>query len=347
MTDLRTNYLGLDLRSPIVASAGPLTRERETAERLEASGAAAIVLPSLFEEEIVHEEVDLNSALEAGAEHFAEALDYFPRFPEVDSVLDRYLATIGELKDVLGIPVIASLNATTTGGWIRYAQRLADAGADAIELNIYRLAADADQRAADIEARDLRLIVDVVAAVELPVAVKLGPYYTAMANFARQVAATGARGLVLFNRFYQPDLDLETRDVVPRIDLSQPWELRLPLRWIAILRPVLDPTMSLAATSGVQAGADVVKALLVGADVAMTTSALLRHGPEHVATLEAELRAWMTDHEYESVAQLRGSVSTATSDDPVAFERANYLRTLHSWTTPPSLTPHAPSNPRP
>jgi dihydroorotate dehydrogenase (fumarate) len=347
MTDLRTNYLGLDLRSPIVASAGPLTRERETAERLEASGAAAIVLPSLFEEEIVHEEVDLNSALEAGAEHFAEALDYFPRFPEVDSVLDRYLATIGELKEVLGIPVIASLNATTTGGWIRYAQRLADAGADAIELNIYRLAADADQRAADIEARDLRLIVDVVAAVELPVAVKLGPYYTAMANFARQVAATGARGLVLFNRFYQPDLDLETRDVVPRIDLSQPWELRLPLRWIAILRPVLDPTMSLAATSGVQAGADVVKALLVGADVAMTTSALLRHGPEHVATLEAELRAWMTDHEYESVAQLRGSVSTATSDDPVAFERANYLRTLHSWTTPPSLTPHAPSNPRP
>ncbi|HZA88456.1 MAG TPA: hypothetical protein VE466_16430, partial [Acidimicrobiales bacterium] len=233
MTDLRTTYLGLDLRSPIVASAGPLTRERETAERLEASGAAAIVLPSLFEEEIVHEEVDLNSALEAGAEHFPEALDYFPRFPEVDSVLDRYLATIGELKGVLDIPVIASLNATTTGGWIRYAQRLATAGADAIELNLYRLAADADQRAADIEARDLQLIADVVAAVDLPVAVKLSPYYTAMANFARQVAATGARGLVLFNRFYQPDLDLETRDVVPRIDLSQPWELRLPLRWIA------------------------------------------------------------------------------------------------------------------
>lgn len=344
MTDLRTTYLGLDLRSPIVASAGPLTRELETAQRLEAAGAGAIVLPSLFEEEIVHEEVDLSYALEAGSEHFPEALEYFPRFPEVDSVLDRYLASIGELKDALDIPVIASLNATTTGGWIRYAELLANAGADAIELNLYRLAADPEQGATDIEARDLRLIADVVGAVDLPVAVKLAPYYTAMANFARQVAAAGAQGLVLFNRFYQPDLDLETRDVVPRIDLSEPWELRLPLRWIAILRPVLDPAVSLAATSGVHSGGDVVKALLVGADVAMTTSSLLRRGPEHLASLEAELRAWMTDHEYESVHQLRGSVSTATSDDPAAFERANYLRTLHSWITPSSLTATYPTS---
>ena len=340
MTDLRTTYLGLDLRSPIVASAGPLTREPDTARRLEAAGAAALVMPSLFEEEIVHEEVELTFALEAGTEHFPEALDYFPRFPEVDSVLDHYLATISELKDALAIPVIASLNATTTGGWTRYAQLLANAGADAIELNVYRLAADPDQTAEDVEASDLRLIADVVAAVDLPVAVKLGPYYTAMANFARRVTeASQARGLVLFNRFYQPDLDLETRDVVPRIDLSQPWELRLPLRWIAMLRPVLAPTVSLAATSGVQSGGDVVKALMVGADVAMTTSAVLRHGPEHLATVEAELRAWMADHEYGSVTELRGSVSTATSDDPAAFERANYLRTLHSWTTPPGLTP--------
>jgi dihydroorotate dehydrogenase (fumarate) len=343
MTDLRTTYLGLDLRSPIVASAGPLTRELEMAERLEAAGAGAIVMPSLFEEEIVHEEVELTFALEAGAENFPEALEYFPRFPEVDSVLDHYLATISELKDALTIPLIASLNATTTGGWIRYAQLLANAGADAIELNLYRLAANPDQTAADVEAIDLRLIGDVVSAVDLPVAVKLGPYYTAMASFAREVADAGARGLVLFNRFYQPDLDLETRDVVPRIDLSQPWELRLPLRWIAILRPVLDPTFSLAATSGVHSGGDVVKALMVGADVAMTTSALLRHGPEHLATVEAELRAWMVDHEYESVTQLRGSVSTATSDDPSAFERANYLRTLHSWTTPPELVSTPPT----
>jgi dihydroorotate dehydrogenase (fumarate) len=343
VTDLRTTYLGLDLCSPIVASAGPLTRDLETAKRLEASGAAAIVLPSLFEEEIVHEEVELSLALEAGAGHFPEALEYFPRLPEADSVLDRYLATISELKDALRIPVIASLNAATTGGWVRYARLLTTAGADAVELNVYRLAVDPEQSAADVEMGDLRLIADVVTAVDVPVAVKLAPYYTAMANFARHVTTAGAQGLVLFNRFYQPDLDLETRDVVPRIDLSQPWELRLPLRWIAILRPILGPGVSLAATSGVHSGDDVVKALLVGADVAMTTSALLRHGPEHIAAVEAELRAWMTDHEYESVAQLRGSVSTATSDNPAAFERANYLRTLHSWTTPPSLTPTRPA----
>lgn len=339
MTDLRTTYLGLDLRSPIVASAGPLTGERETAERLAAAGAGAIVLPSLFEEEIVHEEVELSSVLEAGSEHFAEALDYFPRFPVIDSVLDRYLAAIGELKEALDIPVIASLNGTTTGGWVNCAQMLANAGADALELNLYRLAADPARGADDVEADDLRLIADVVAAVDLPVAVKLAPYYTALANFAREVTTAGAEGLVLFNRFYQPDLDVETRDVVPRIDLSQPWELRLPLRWIAILRPVLGPAISLAATSGVHSGHDVVKALLVGADVAMTTSALLRRGPEHLAMVEAELRAWMADHEYESVTELRGSVTTATSADPAAFERANYLRTLHSWTTPTSLTP--------
>jgi dihydroorotate dehydrogenase (fumarate) len=299
-------------------------------------------MPSLFEEEIVNEEVELTYALEAGAEHFPEALEYFPRFPEVDSVLDNYLARISDLKEALTIPVIASLNATTTGAWIRYAQLLANAGADAIELNLYRLAADPHQTATDVEARDLRLIADVVQAVDLPMAVKLGPYYTAMANFAQQVVGAGAEGLVLFNRFYQPDLDLESRDVVPRIDLSQPWELRLPLRWIAILRPLLGRAVSLAATSGVHSGGDVVKALMVGADVAMTTSALLRHGPEHLATVEAELRAWMTEHEYQSVTELRGSVSTATSDDPAAFERANYLRTLHSWTTPPSLVPTSP-----
>jgi dihydroorotate dehydrogenase (fumarate) len=258
-------------------------------------------------------------------------------------VLDSYLATIGELKEALDIPVIASLNGTTTGGWINYAQMLANAGADALELNLYRLATDPALAAADVEAGDLRLIADVAAAVDLPVAVKLGPYYTAMANFAGEVTAVGAEGLVLFNRFYQPDLDVETRDVVPRIDLSRPWELRLPLRWIAILRPILGPTVSLAATSGVHSGHDVVKALLVGADVAMATSALLRRGPEHVATVEAELRAWMTDHEYASVSELRGSVSYATSDDPAAFERANYLRTLHSWSTPTSRLPTPPA----
>jgi len=216
---------------------------------------------------------------------------------------------------------------------------LSHAGADALELNLYRLATDPDRTAEEVEADDLELISEVVAAVDLPVAVKLGPYYSAMANFARRVAAAGAHGLVLFNRFYQPDLDVETRDVVSRIDLSQPWELRLPLRWIAILRPVLGRGVSLAATSGVHSGADVAKALLVGADVAMTTSALLHHGPEHLAAIEAELRAWMAEHDYGSVAEVRGSVSHATGQDPAAFERANYLRTLHSWTAPPTLIP--------
>jgi dihydroorotate dehydrogenase (fumarate) len=334
VTDLSTTYLGLELRSPVVASASPLTRDVPTASRLEAAGAGAIVMPSLFEEEVLHDEVELNRVLEQGAEHFAEALDYFPQLPPIESVLDRYVASIRELKAALRIPVIASVNATTTGGWVRCARTLADAGADAIELNVYRLAADPATSAADVEAADLSLIADVVAAVDIPVAVKLSPYYTAVANMARRVAATGASGLVLFNRFYQPDLDVESLDVVPSIELSQPWELRLPLRWIAILRPQVGAALSLAATSGVHSGHDVAKALLVGADVAMTTSALLRHGPEHVATIEAELRQWMDEHEYESVTQLKGSVSAATSDDPAGFERANYVRTLHSWTTP-------------
>jgi dihydroorotate dehydrogenase (fumarate) len=342
MIDLTTTYLGLELRSPIVASASPLTRDVDAARAMEAAGAGAIVLPSLFEEEIVNEELELNRAIEQGTEHFPEALDYFPELPAFDSVLDRYLATIADMKRELTIPVIASLNATSSGEWIRYAQLLADAGADAIELNVYRLAADPTQSAADIEAGDVELVADVSGAVARPVAVKLAPYYTAMANLAQRVATAGAHGLVLFNRFYQPDLDLEALDVVPRIDLSAPWELRLPLRWIAILRPVLGPDVSLAATSGVHSGTDVLKALMVGADVAMMTSALLHDGPGHIATVVDELQSWMAAHEYVGVAQLRGSMSYAASDRPGAFERANYIRSLHSLATPADLVPAAP-----
>jgi dihydroorotate dehydrogenase (fumarate) len=339
VTDLATTYLGLQLRSPIVASASPLTGDLDMARRLEAAGTAAIVMPSLFEEEIVHEEVELSQALEEGSEQFPEALDYFPRLPKLDSAVDRYLATISELQEALDIPVIASLNATSAGGWIRYAELMTDAGADAIELNVYRLAADPDATAADVETGDLQLIDQVTSAVNVPVAVKLGPFYTAMANFVRRVTRAGAAGLVLFNRFYQPDIDVETLDVVPRIDLSQPWELRLPLRWIAILRPIVGSEISLAATSGVGSGHDVAKTLLAGADVAMLTSAVLRHGPEHLSMVEAELRQWMVEQEYESVDQLRGSVGHATTTDPSAFERANYLRTLHSWSTSPAASP--------
>ena len=276
--DLTTTYLGLRLSSPIVASASPVTRELDGARALADAGVGALVLPSLFEEEIVAEEVGLSFALEAGSEHFAEALDYFPDTPSFTTAADRYLELLEQTKKVVDVPVIASLNASSIGGWSRYAKLLADAGADALELNVYRVPTDPELNAAQVEQMDLALVGNVCAGVSLPVAVKLSPYYSAMASFAARVLAAGASGLVLFNRFYQPDLDLETMDVVPRVELSRSWELRLPMRWIAILRPQLGPGPSLAATSGIQTGTDVVKALAVGADVAMMTSAILRSG---------------------------------------------------------------------
>ena len=332
--DLGTRYLGLDLRSPIVASASPLTGVPATARLIEESGAGAIVLPSLFEEEIVSEEIELNRALEAGSEQFAEALAYFPTIESFAGVGDRYLLTLERIKSQSSVPVIASLNATTTGAWVRYARLMQDAGADALELNLYRVAADPRRTAADIEAADLELIAAVRGSVSIPLAVKLSPFYSAFSGFAARAVEHGANGLVLFNRFYQPDLDLESLDVVARVDLSRPTELRLPMRWIAILRPQLPAGVSLAATSGVHSGTDVLKALMVGADVAMMTSAVLLHGPEHVRAVEDELRAWMVEHDYESVAQLRGSASQATAEDASAFERANYMQTLHSWAAP-------------
>lgn len=344
MADLTATYLGLTLRSPIVASASPITDDPDVVRRLEDAGAAAVVLPSLFEEEILHEEIELNRALEAGSEHFAEALDYFPTIDELPHAGDRYVGRVERLKAVTTLPVIASLNATSPGGWTDHARRLQDAGADALELNLYHLAADPSSTSAEVEARDLEIVAAVRAELDIPLAVKLSPYYSAMAAFASQVVDAGADGLVLFNRFYQPDLDLETLTVVPRVELSGPSELRLPLRWIAILSPHLADRASLAATSGIASGTDVIKALLVGADVAMTTSALLRHGPEHVAAMEAELLGWLTEREYESVAQLRGSANHSTSGDPAAFERAGYVRTLHSWAAPPHLTPSSPSS---
>jgi dihydroorotate dehydrogenase (fumarate) len=334
MTRLDTTYLGLRLRSPIVASAGPLTGDPDMAARLADAGAGALVLPSLFEEEIVHEQMELTSVMHAGTEQFAEALDYFPKLPSFPSTPDRYLANLEAIKARVPVPVIASVNAFSPGGWVRYARLLGDAGADAVELNLYHVAADPTRTASQMEADDLAIVADVRTAVHVPVAVKLSPFYSAIANFAVRAVHAGADGLVVFNRFYQPDLDVDTLEIVPRLELSSSWELRLPLRWIAILHPILGSTTSLAATSGVETGTDVAKALLVGADVAMTTSSLLRHGPEHIRTLEDQLVTWMADHEYDSVMQLRGSVSYTTSDNPSAFERANYVRILHSWTSP-------------
>lgn len=330
--DLRTRYLGLDLRSPIVASAAPHNGDPTMARLLEVAGVGAIVLPSLFEEEILAEELGLNRSLEQGTEHFAEALDYFPAVDGFIGAADRYLTSLERVKVQAGVPIIASLNATSAGGWVDWARRIQDAGADALELNLYHVAADWRRSAADMESADLELIAEVRASVTIPLAIKLSPYYSAFANFAAAVSASGADGLVLFNRFYQPDFDLEALEVVPRLSLSQSWEMRLPVRWIAILRPQLGPGVSLAATSGAHSADDVIKGLMVGADVVMMTSALLLHGPDHVRVVETELRAWLIEREYESVDQLRGSASQATVEDPTAFERANYMRTLRSWT---------------
>ena len=338
MIDLSTRYLGLDLRTPIVASASPLNGDPSTARLVEESGASAIVMPSLFEEEIVNEDVQLNRALEAGSEHFAEALDYFPDVDSFASAGDRYLAKIEALKHESSVPVIASLNANSAGGWVQHATLIEQAGADALELNLYHVAADPDLDAVGRETADLEIVRSVRGALSIPLSVKLSPYYTTMAHFAAGVVGAGADGLVLFNRFYQPDLDLDSLEVVNRVELSRPGDLRLPLRWIAILRPQLGTGVSIAASSGVDAGTDVVKALMVGADVAMLTSAVLRYGPRHLRTVEAELVEWMTDHDYESVGQLRGCATQVTSGDPSAFERANYMQTLHSWTAPHDLS---------
>jgi dihydroorotate dehydrogenase (fumarate) len=334
MSRLTTRYLGLELRTPLVASASPLNSDVESALRLQESGASAIVLPSLFEEEVVREELEITQVLEQGTEGFAESLTYFPQVETFESTADRYLATIVALKAELEVPVIASLNATSSGGWVRFARLIDEAGADALELNLYRIAADPARSGAAMEESDLEVVRDVRACNRIPLAVKLSPYYSALANFALGVVEAGADGLVLFNRFYQPDLDADSRKVVPSLALSQPWELRLPLRWIAILRAHVGGPVSLAASGGIHGGRDAAKALLVGADVAMMTSAVLRNGREHFATVERELVQWMDEHEYVSVEELRGSVSYAASDDPSAFERANYLKTLRSWNAP-------------
>ena len=335
--DLRTTYLGLELSSPIVASASPLTRDLDGSKALADAGVGAIVLPSLFEEEIVAEEVGLTGALEAGSEQFAEALNYFPAVSQFTTGLDRYLELLEHTKKAVKVPVIASLNASSTGGWVRYAHLLTEAGANALELNVYRVPTDPQLNAAQVEELDLALIANVCEEVSLPVAVKLSPYYSAMAHFAAKVVGAGAKGLVLFNRFYQPDLDLESMEVVPRVEMSRTWELRLPLRWIAILRPQLGHAPCLAATSGIYSGYDVAKALAVGADVAMMTSALLQLGPDHVSSVEAELRSWLADHDYVSSSELRGSLSQATGSDASEFERANYVKVLHSWTSADSF----------
>jgi dihydroorotate dehydrogenase (fumarate) len=334
MTDLTTGYLGLQLTGPVIASAGPHTGRLSTLLQLQDAGAAAVVLPSLFEEEIVDEELSLHEALEQGSGSFAESLDYFPPTDFYDLGAQRHVRLVEEAKAALSIPVIASVNATGPGSWERYAVLMAEAGADAIELNIYALATDPDRSAEEVEEVYLDAVLAVRSAVSVPLAVKLSPYFSCLPHLSAAVVAAGADGLVLFNRFYQPDLNLRTLEVEPTVELSSPSDLRLPLRWIAILSPQL-PGISLAATSGVHSAKDVIKALLVGADVACMTSALLRNGPGHVCTVLDGLTAWLAENDYESVAQLRGSVSSAGAKDPAAFERANYVKVLSSYSPTP------------
>jgi dihydroorotate dehydrogenase (fumarate) len=331
MTDLHTTYLGLPLRSPLVASAGPLTRTPDLLAELEQAGAGAVVLPSLFEEQIEHDTAEIDRLFSVNSESFNEATSFFPEIGDGDSGLDAYLGLIEAARRRVDIPVIASLNGTNVGGWVKYAQLLESAGANAVELNLYTIAADPAIDAAALEAEHLELVALVVEELEIPVAVKISPYYSSLAAFAVGVQRAGASGIVMFNRFYSPDLDLETLEVMPRIALSTPEELRLPLRWVGILREHL--ALSIAGSTGVHSGFDAAKLILAGADVAMSTSALLHYGTGHLATMEAQLRDWMAEHEYESVTQMRGAVASHAAMDPSAYERANYIGNLASYTS--------------
>jgi dihydroorotate dehydrogenase (fumarate) len=328
--DLRTRYLGLDLRNPIVASASPLTGAIDSLKRLEDAGVAAVVLPSLFEEQIEHEEMAAHKLMLSGTEISPEAQGFFPEVA-YDTGPDQYLALIAAAKKSLSVPVIPSLNGHTPGGWTRYAKRFEEAGADAIELNVYFLATDPDDTSAAVESRYVDLVAAVKGQVKVPVAVKVSPYFSAMANMAARLARAGASGLVLFNRFVQPDILLEELEVAPHLVLSTSDELRLALRWIAILHGRIDA--SLAATGGAHTPEDVLKLVLAGADCVMLASSLLRKGPAHVTGLLRGVETWMRERDYESVAQMKGSLSQRACPDPDAFERANYMKALKSYTS--------------
>jgi dihydroorotate dehydrogenase (fumarate) len=324
--DLGTRYLGLELVSPIVPSASPVGGDLDTLKRLEEAGAGAVVLPSLFEEQIEHEEMSVHWSLDVGRDLSAEAASYFPELDDYNTGPGAYLDLIAAAKDALSLPVIASLNGSSPGGWVRYARLMQEAGADALELNVYSIEADPQTTAETAESRLLDVVRSVRGEVSIPLAVKIGPFFTALGHTATRLAVAGANGLVLFNRFLQPDLDLETLSVVDRIHLSTRDELRLPLRWVAILYGRVP--LSLAATTGIHEAEDVVKVLLAGADVAMSASALIEHGPRKVTELLHGLERWLERYEYVSVEQLKGSMSQSSCPDPRAFERAHYMRAI-------------------
>ena len=327
--DLSTNYLGLQLKNPIVPSASPLSEDISNIKLMEDAGAAAVVLYSLFEEQIEHESLELNHYTTIHNESFAEATTYFAEPFEFKTGPDEYLEHIRKTKSAVDIPVIASLNGKSLGGWVDYAKKIESAGADALELNIYLLAADASRNSVAVEKDYVEIVKAVTSSINIPVAVKMHPYFSSVANMASQLDKSGAKGLVLFNRFYQPDIDLETLEVTPNVLLSTPMSMRLPLRWIAILYKKINA--DLAATSGIYSETDVIKMIMVGAKVTQLLSSLLKFGIGHISDVLTRLKFWMEENEYESLDQMRGSISYKNVDDPSKYERVNYMKMLHSY----------------
>ena len=329
-TDLSTTYLGLELDHPILPSASPLTGDIDHIHTLVEAGAPAVVLPSLFEEQIEHDALAVHFALEMGADGFGEApAGFFPHLDDYNTGPEDYLELIRRAKEEVGVPVIASLNGISTGGWTLYAKILRDQGCDALELNTYRISGNIEETSAEVEDSYLRLVEAIRADLDIPLAVKVGPYFSSMGDVARRLVDAGADALVIFNRFYQPDIDLETLHVTPNLVLSDPVELRLVLRWLAILYGRVEA--DLAATTGIHEADDALKALLAGATVVTMASALLRHGPSRLTEVRDGVEAWLSEREYTSATQARGSLSYSAVPDPTVFERASYMKTLRSY----------------
>ncbi len=327
--DLKTKYMGLELKNPIVPSASPLSQTVDSVKKLEDSGASAIVVYSLFEEQITHESGEVDHYLSYGSESFAEATSYFPEPEDYNLGPFDYLDHIADLKKAVDIPIIGSLNGISAGGWVQYAKNIQDAGADALELNIYYVPTNPDLSSSEIENMYVDTLKSVKEKISIPVSVKLGPFFTSFANIAKRLDEAGADGLVLFNRFYQPDIDLEKLEVVPNLVLSTNWEMRLPLRWISILYNKINA--SIAATSGIQNHLDIIKIIMAGGDVAMIASELLRNGYDRIGEIIAEMNNWMEEKEYDSIEMMKGSMSHRSCSEPSAFERANYMKLLNSY----------------
>ena len=330
--DITTNYLGLKLRSPLVVSASPLSEDIDNIKRMEDAGAAAVVLYSLFEEQLRQDRLEMHQHLEHGTESFAEALSYFPESSEYRLGPEEYLKHIAAAKKSTRLPVIASLNGSSVGGWTEYAKKIQQAGADALELNIYYIPTDMSLSGQVVEETYLNILKAVKGEVSIPVSVKLSPFFSNFANMAKRLDDAGANGLVMFNRFYQPDIELESLEVKPNILLSTPMAMRLPLRWIALLHGKVKA--SLAATSGIHRASDALKMLMVGADATMLCYTVIRHGIPQIAMIEREMINWLEEHEYESVSQLKGSLSQKNCPEPAAFERAQYMKAITNFALP-------------